>query len=64
MPHIAARPAGVAEGGEGAPAERQDSGEGEIGDGKVGKERDVCELDGEAEGEKRLEGIMSGRDEV
>lgn len=64
MPHIAACPAGVAEGGEGAPAQGQDAEEGEVGDGEVGEKRDVCALEGEAEGEERLEGIMSGRDEL
>ena len=64
MPHIAACPAGVAEGGEGAPAEGKDAGEGEVGDGEVGEKREVCALESEAEGEERLEWIMSGRDEV
>ena len=59
-----ARPAGVAEGCEGAPAEGEDAGEGEVGESQAREERGVCALEGEAEGEERFEGVIGEGDDA
>ena len=58
VPDVATRPAGIVEGGEAAPAEGKDAGEGEVGDCELGEERYVCALEREAEGEEALKWIM------
>ena len=59
VPHVRARPAGIGEGGEAAPAEGEDAGEGEVGDGETGEERGSCALEREAEGEEAWKRIVT-----
>ena len=64
VPHVPARPAGIAEGGEAAPAEGLDAGEREVVDCEAGEERYVCTLEREAEGEETLKRVIIRGGEV